>query len=125
MNQKIIRTVSFVLLLLMTMLFGCGRKAETLSDEQALAAVKQYCYTQNPALEGIENAKEYPVYWEIASGDDSEVVVLFHSYTGSENRYYIDRTTGDTYVTEFVSGITPEEQRTDESFNAREYIPAK
>ncbi len=33
-----------------------------------------------------------------------------------------DPASGDTYVTEFVSGITPEEERTDETFNVREYI---
>ena len=37
-------------------------------------------------------------------------------------RYYIDPVSGDTYVTEFVSGITPDEQRTDESINMWEYL---
>ena len=29
---------------------------------------------------------------------------------------------GDTYVTEFVPGITADEERTDESFNVKEYF---
>ena len=35
------------------------------SDEQALSAIRSYCYAQNPDLEQIVNAGEYPVYWEI------------------------------------------------------------
>ncbi len=92
-----------------------------LSDEQALAAIQNYCYSSNPDLKEIVNAGEHPVYWEIESGDEQQVVVLFRSYTGALVRYYIDRTTGDTYVTEFVPGVTGEEQRTEESFNAWQY----
>ena len=141
MNRKMIHMAAFVLLL-MTMLCGCGRKmaasdtaggvlneasANTaepaeLSDEQALSAIRNYCLIRNPDLEDIVNAEEYPVYWEVSSSDEHEIVILFRSYTGSQNRYYMDRLTGDTYVTEFVPGITDEEQRSDESFNARDYL---
>lgn len=95
-----------------------------MSDEQVICAVMNYCYTQNPDLERIVKAQEYPVYWEISSRNAHETVVLFRSYTGAQNRYYIDLTTGDTYVTEFVPGITAEEQRTDERFNIRDYLSA-
>ena len=37
-------------------------------------------------------------------------------------RYYINPTTGETYVTEYVEGITPEEERTEESLNVRDYL---
>ena len=93
-----------------------------LSYEQALSAIKKYCCTNNPDLERIVNAGEYQVYWEVVSSTDSETVVLFHSYTGAIIRYYIDPVSGETYVTEFVPGITPEEQRTGESFNIWEYL---
>ncbi len=94
----------------------------TISDEQALSAIESYCYAENPDLEGIVNAGEYTVYWEIASSDGQEIVVLFRSYTGAQIRYYIDRASGETYVTEFVPGIFSEEERTDESFNVRDYL---
>ena len=94
---------------------------QKLSDEQALSAVKAYCFSRNPDLEGIVNAGNYPVYWEISASDEQQIAVLFRSYTGAQIRYYIDRMTGETYVTEFVPGITSEEQRTDESFNIRDY----
>ena len=96
--------------------------AASLSDEQALAAIRNYCLISNPDLEDILNAGEYPTYWEIAARDEQQVVVLFRSYTGAEIRYYIDRATGDAYVTEYVPGITPEEQRTEESLNVRNYL---
>ena len=106
---------------------GCGtEKIETettLTDEEALAAIRNYCCIANPSLEEIVTDGEYPAYWEIASGSEEEVVVLFRSYTGALVRYYIDRATGNTTVTEFVPGITAEEQPTDESFNARDYLP--
>lgn len=142
MNKKLFHAAAFVLLLfmLMTTLCGCGGKSdaaetvepgendapavteERLSDEQALSAIINYCCMNNPALEDIVNAGEYPTYWEIASSGEQEIVVLFRSYTGAQIRYYIDRSTGDTYVTEYVPGITPEEQRTDESFNVKDYL---
>ena len=95
----------------------------TLSDEQALAAIRNYCVAGNPDLESIA-AEDYPTYWELASSDANQVVVLFRSYTGAQVRYYIDRATGDAYVTEFVPGITPEEMRTEESLNVWDYLSA-
>lgn len=85
--------------------------------ELALSIIQNYCLTQNPDLQEIVDAGEYQTYWEIESSDEQQVVILFRSYTGALVRYYIDRATGDTYVTEFVPGITAEEQRTEESFN--------
>ena len=139
---------AFVLVILLLLLSGCGRNDDTaelpgpasdtspessaevadeaesrLSDEQALAAIKNYCRIKNPELESIVNAGEYPVYWDVFSSDEDEIVILFRSYTGAQERYHIDRLTGETYVTEFVPGITAEEERTDESLNAREYLP--
>lgn len=93
---------------------------EMITEEQALSAIKNYCHISNPDLKDIEEAGEYPVYWEVESSDDKQIVVLFRSYTGAEVRYYIDRASGDTYVTEFVQGITSEEERTDESFNVKD-----
>ena len=97
-------------------------RESTLSDEQALSAVKNYCYIGNPGLEDIVNAGEHAAGWEISSSGEQEVVVLFRSYTGALIRYYIDRASGDAYVTEFVPGISTEEDRTDERFNVRDYL---
>lgn len=97
-------------------------ESQALTDEQALAAVRLLCMAENPELEGIVNSGEYPVYWEITAGDAESVVVLYRSYTGAQLRYYIDRQTGDAHVTEFVPGITPEEQSTGETVNIRAYL---
>ena len=88
-----------------------------LSDEVALSAIQQYCMSNYPELEQKVGSEDYQVYWELASSDEQQIVVLFRSYTGAEVRYYIDRATGDTHVTEFMPGITPEEEPTEESFN--------
>ena len=42
--------------------------------------------------------------------------------SGNSNRYYIDRSTGETYVTEFVPCIIEEEQHTDETLNVWDYV---
>jgi hypothetical protein len=57
----------------------------------------------------------------VTTNEKDEIVVLFRSYTGSETRYYVDPVSGETYVTERVPGIIEDEQRTDESFNVRDY----
>lgn len=94
---------------------------DTMTDDQAIQAIRNYCVIENPDLERIIEEEQYPVYWEIASSDENEIVVLFRSYTGVQKRFYIERSTGDTYATEFVPGITDEEERTDEHFNAKDY----
>ncbi len=93
-----------------------------ISEEQAVTAVREYCYSVNTDLKSIEEEGEYPVYWEIESGDDKEIVVMFRSYTGALIRYYIDRATGDTGITEFMPGITEVEEPTGESFNIWDYV---
>ena len=93
-----------------------------ISDDQAITAIKNYCHISNPDLENIEKEGEYPVYWEVQSSDENEIVVLFRSYTGAQIRYYIDPVSGDTYVTEFVPGITSEEEKTDEELNVKDYM---
>ncbi|WP_031552640.1 InlB B-repeat-containing protein [Oribacterium sp. FC2011] len=99
-----------------------GASEKELTDEQALKAVKNYCYESNPNLLDMEKSGDYTIFWEIESFGDNQIVVLYRSYTGAEIRYYIDSVSGDTYVTEFVKGITDSEQRTDETFNAWDYV---
>ena len=99
-------------------------KEETTSitEQQALDAIMKYCYSENPDLESIVEEGEYPVYWDASESSESEIVIVFRSYTGAIIRYYVDRSTGDTYVTEFVPGITDDEERTDEVFNVKDYM---
>lgn len=93
-----------------------------LMDDQAIEAIRNYCITENPDLKSIIEEEEYPVYWIIDSSDENEIVVLYRSYTGVLKRFYIERSTGYTYSTEFVPGITDEEEKTDEYFNVKDNI---
>lgn len=93
-----------------------------ISDDVAKSAVMNYCFEQNSGLKDMYNSDEYTIYWEVEHSDESQIVVLYRSYTAAEVRFYIDRITGDTYVTEFVQGITEQEEKTDESFNIKSYI---
>ena len=95
---------------------------ETITENQALSAIKKYCYANDPDLESKENSDEYTIEWGVTTNEEGQIVVLYRSYTAAEIRYYIEPASGDTYVTELVPGITDEEQRTDESLNVRDYM---
>ena len=94
----------------------------SLSDDEALAAVRRYCCAVNPELADMISAGEYPIGWEIESGDAPQIVVLFRSYTGAEVRYHIDPVSGQTDVTEFMPGISAEEEPTGEQINMWDYL---
>ena len=96
--------------------------SEALSEDQALDAIKNYCFTDNPELKNMATSDEYTIYWNVTSNTANEIVVLYRSYTGAETRYYIDPVSGETYSTELVPGIIDEEQRTEESFNVKDYM---
>lgn len=64
-----------------TLLVIGGTGDNTISDDQALSAIRNYCLKNNPDLESVMNSQETPVYWDISSSDDKEIVVLFRSYT--------------------------------------------
>ena len=95
---------------------------EALTDDQALEAIKNYVYESNPDVQDMENSDDYTLYFEVVSSDENEIVVLYRSYTAAQVRYYIDPVSGDTRVTEFVPGITDEEEETGETFNVRDYM---
>lgn len=95
--------------------------SEVLTEEQALAAVRNYCFINNPDLKKMAESDEYTIYWDVSTNDNNEIVVLYRAYTGAQIRYYIDPVSGEAYVTELVPGIIDEEQRTEESFNVRDY----
>ncbi|MCR5282841.1 MAG: hypothetical protein K6E18_05675 [Lachnospiraceae bacterium] len=99
-----------------------GEMESPITEEQALEAIRQYCFADNSELEKMAASDDYNIYWDVTTNEKGEIVVLFHSYTGSQNRYYINPETGETYGTELVPGIIDEEQRTEESFNVRDYM---
>ena len=99
-----------------------GDPKKMITDDQALAAVKKYCVTQDPSLEDNTSNGGAPFYWDIASSGDQEIVVVFRASTGAINRYYIDPVSGSTYVTEQVPGIIDDETKTDVTLNLWDYI---
>lgn len=98
------------------------KNEKNINEDQALTAIQNYCCSNNSELEQYRNAKEGPVYWAVSSDENNQIVIVFRSYTGSINHYYIDAVTGDTYVTEMVPGITDGEQKTEEHFNVKDYL---
>ena len=96
--------------------------ADEISIDQALEAIKRYCCANNPELEGMLNSGDSSAYFEASTSDADEIVVLYRSYTAAQIRYYINPTSGDVYVTELVPGIIDNEQKTDETFNIKDYM---
>ncbi|MCQ2516270.1 MAG: hypothetical protein MJ094_05350 [Saccharofermentans sp.] len=95
-------------------------EADAITDEMAMDAIMNRCCLANSDFASLGAD-----HWVIVSSTDSQVVVLFTSYTAAQIRYYIDRATGDTSVTELVPGIIDEEQATDETFNVRDFLTAE
>ena len=93
-----------------------------ITDDEALSAIQNLCLEENPDLVDFLASGEAPVYWVVESSDDKQIVVLFRSYTGSQTRYYINRVSGETYVTELVPGIIDEETENGQTFNIRDYM---
>lgn len=93
-----------------------------LDADKAMMAARKYYYEKNPDMEDMEGSDEYTMYWEVESADEKEIVVLFRSYTAAQVRFHIDAATGDAYITEFVPGITEDEEKTDETFNVKDYM---
>ena len=96
--------------------------ADAITQNQALEAIKKYCFANDPDLESMMNSGDYTTYFEATKNDSGEIVVLYRSYTAAQIRYYINPTSGNVYVTELVPGIIDNEQKTDESFNIKDYM---
>lgn len=95
---------------------------DKLTEEQALGAVKNYVYEKEPGLKEMENSEDYTIYFTVETNEEDKIVVLYRAYTGAQIRYYIDRETGDTYITELVPGIIDEETESGETFNVKDYL---
>ena len=73
-----------------------------ITEDNALAAIRKYVEINQPDLADMEDSGDYTIYFEVESSDENQIVVLYRSYTAAQTRYYIDRETGDVYVTELV-----------------------
>ncbi|MBO4701826.1 MAG: hypothetical protein J5625_04090 [Lachnospiraceae bacterium] len=93
-----------------------------ITDDAALSAIQNLCLEENPGIVDYLKEGEVPLYWVVESSDAKQIVVLYRSYTGSQTRYYIDRVSGETYVTELVPGIIDEETENGQTFNVRDYF---
>lgn len=114
-----------------TILPGCGAK-DTPADHSPAPAVvstvtpestaaREQTITEDMAYEGVNNycrkmydwsiAEELPEIMYVVRYDetDSEYVVMFRSYTGAHEYFYVDKTTGMTRMTFRDYGLNDEE----------------
>ena len=94
-----------------------------ITTDQAYNAVKNYCFSENPALKEMYDSGEYYIYW---CGDDDivngEYRVTYRSYTGSFVFHYVNMLTGDVKTSQLVPGIIDEETTPDYEYNALDYL---
>ena len=95
---------------------------DVVTDEQALDAVKNFISSSQPEAVIDLSEGEYTEYFTVESSTPEEIVVLYRSYTASQTRFYVERATGDTRVTELVPGIIDEETETGETFNIKYFM---
>lgn len=93
-----------------------------LTEKQAYDAVINRNRITGLGNDGEQNTVGAVEYWCTSTNEDGIIVVLYRSFTGALIRYYVDPVTGETYVTEWVSGIIDEETRNGETFNAWDYF---
>lgn len=128
-----------------TMLPGCGAK-DTPADHSPAPAVvstvtpestaaREQTITEDMAYEGVNNychkmydwsiAEELPEIMYVVRYDetDSEYVVMFRSYTGAHEYFYVDKTTGMTRMTFRDYGLNDEEDRG--TMNLWDYLDAE
>ena len=48
--------------------------SEKITEDKALASIQNYCLSINPDLENIMNEGQYPVYFEVVSANEEEIV---------------------------------------------------
>ena len=122
-NKKMKKSfIVLVMISLLLLLFGCKVSNNKITEEVALTSIKNYCYAHFENLKEMEDSDNFTINWEVVSSDDKQIVVMFRSYTGAQVRYYIDKGTGETYVTEFMPGITENEEKTGEVFNINDWL---
>ena len=96
-----------------------------LTKEQALTAVKNYCYSIQPNIEKLDKSDNYTVNFEVESYSDDEIVVLYTAQTGEEVRFYVDLVSGDAEITAFIPGESTQEEPSDEIIHLRDYVDGK
>ncbi|MBQ1742036.1 MAG: hypothetical protein II045_02960 [Oscillospiraceae bacterium] len=100
-------------LVLGTMLQGCGSKNETPEEPQE----EETRITAELAYEGVNNychekfdwgpAEENPdiMYVEMGEESDTEYQVIFRSYTGAFDYFYVNKEDGSTRIVTYVPSL--------------------
>ena len=96
---------SFILTVLLLLLYSCGSKSNKKSQskitaEMALEGVSNYCHSTYD----WSVAKDNPdiMYVQMGEETDSAFQVVFRSYTGAFVNFYVDKTSGTTRMEEYV-----------------------
>ena len=83
-------------------------QASGVTAEMALEGVSKYCHDEYD----WNIAEENPEIMYVTMGDETETEykVIFRSYTGSFVYFYVDKTSGQTRMVDFVPALNIEEE---------------
>ena len=99
-----------------------GRTADGVQDSEAMGSSAERRITAEEAFEKVSSychseydwsvAKDNPSIMGLEMGDEteSEYLVIFHSYTGAEVRFFVDKLTGKARMVEYVPMLNIENE---------------
>ncbi len=121
------KSLSILLILLLdgALLAGCGAKGKPaesgFTKETALEAVGNYCretYGWDP-----EESDPAVMYLEVSEETETELLLIFRSYTGAFVHFRVDKATGTAKMTEVVPALGIEDEAG--TLDLQDYLPGK
>lgn len=101
------------------LLAGCRKsKPDTLSAQMAYDGVSNYCHAEFDWSPAQDNPSI--MYVSLADSTDTEYKVVFRSYTGALTYFYVNKTTAETRLVEFVPALNLETEAG--TINLRDYL---
>ena len=113
------------IVVLCTIFYGCESKKELIEDnstlitkETAYNVINKYCHDNYDWSVAQDNPSI--MYVEMGNETESDYQIIFKSYTGSFVYFYVDKTSGETKVVEYVPNLDIENEL--DSINIFDYI---
>ncbi len=95
---------------------------ELITEQEALEAIKNYCFEKEPGLERAMADENSKAYFTVSTDENKLINVTYRGYTAVLVNYQIDPVSGDVYATDSIPGIREEAMSTGEEFNIKTYM---
>ena len=123
--MKKLLNIILTIVILCAIFYGCESKKELIEDnstlitkETAYNVINKYCHDNYDWSVAQDNPSI--MYVEMGNETGSDYQIIFKSYTGSFVYFYVDKTSGETKVVEYVPNLDIENEL--DSINIFDYI---